>query len=90
MHISKHEREQNKANREKLINEFIKNDPRGDYLASVPSGSRWLFYKVYTGAASRPQCMKAKCMECSSFNRDEITNCTVKSCPLYNIRPFRR
>lgn len=28
----------------------------------------------------------AKCLDCSGGNRDEVTNCPVKTCPLYLIR----
>ena len=32
----------------------------------------------------------AKCWECSCGQRSEITNCTVKLCPLFVVRPYQR
>lgn len=30
--------------------------------------------------------IKEKCMDCSCFDRKEVTNCPVSSCPLYEFR----
>jgi len=34
--------------------------------------------------------INAKCYECSCYERIEVTKCTAKDCPLYDIRPWQR
>lgn len=38
--------------------------------------------------------IKAKCYECSAYSLSEVSQCEVKSCPLYHFRhgknPFRK
>lgn len=42
---------------------------------------------------TRKRAIREKCLECSAGQRNEVKNCTVKSCPLYPFRmgkdPFR-
>lgn len=33
--------------------------------------------------------IKANCLACAGFDRSEIKNCGVTSCPLWDVRPFR-
>lgn len=32
------------------------------------------------------QAIKKKCLECSNGNKDEIRDCLIKTCPLYDFR----
>jgi hypothetical protein len=34
--------------------------------------------------------VQLKCLECSAFQRLEIRNCTITSCPLYPHRPYQQ
>lgn len=47
------------------------------------------FRKAYSGK-SKAAALKAKCMDCSGYQRVEITECTVYACPLYPYRPFQK
>ena len=42
---------------------------------------------AYTGKAAARACIKAKCLDCCSFDRSLIDSCTASSCPLWLIRP---
>jgi hypothetical protein len=33
--------------------------------------------------------VNAKCWHCSNCQREEITHCTVTSCPLFFVRPYQ-
>lgn len=33
--------------------------------------------------------INAKCYDCSCEQIEEIRNCTAKSCPLWNVRPYQ-
>jgi hypothetical protein len=41
---------------------------------------------IKTVNLTHAKAIKAKCMDCSCWQREEITNCTVKLCPLYPYR----
>ena len=38
---------------------------------------------------SRKAAIALKCLECSSFEKKEIALCTIKTCALWNFRPYR-
>lgn len=48
-----------------------------------------LFSKAYQGR-SKAAALKAKCLDCSCFQRKEVTLCTVQTCPLWHYRPFQK
>ena len=54
----------------------------------VPALYRSLFEHVFADNPSRARAIKAKCLDCSCFQREEIVRCTVKSCPLWLVRPY--
>jgi hypothetical protein len=39
---------------------------------------------------SRANAIKAKCLDCCCFVTQEITNCTVETCPLWSYRPYTK
>ena len=46
-----------------------------------------VFKKAYTGASFSAM-IKAKCLDCCSYQRKEITECVAESCPLWSRRPY--
>jgi hypothetical protein len=46
------------------------------------------FEKAYSGA-SRTSGVKAKCLECSNLQKNEVASCTIDGCPLWPYRPYR-
>jgi hypothetical protein len=33
--------------------------------------------------------INAKCFDCSNHQKEEVANCTVKTCPLWEVRPWK-
>jgi hypothetical protein len=62
---------------------------RADYLATVPVLSRGLIARGFAKTASPRTAIKAKCLDCTHFDRDEVANCTVILCPLHSYRPYQ-
>ena len=59
------------------------------YLLATPVSSRGILSKAFAEEGSPRQAIKAKCLDCCSFDRSEITHCTVVTCPLHPWRPFQ-
>ena len=57
------------------------------FLESVPSLSRGLIARSLAGTASPRQAIKAFCLACTHYDRDEINHCPVWRCPLHAYRP---
>lgn len=77
--------------RNALISKFCdENATFGKYLRLVPLRYRFLFYKIFNGENSRVQAVKAKCIDCSNFQKEEVTNCAAIQCPLWNFRPYQK
>lgn len=88
--VTKEHMLQKKIENDKKILDFInENSIRGNYLKLVPRSSQAIFHRAYTGSKSKADSIKAKCLDCSQFDRDEIKKCPVVTCPLWNIRPFQ-
>jgi hypothetical protein len=49
-----------------------------------------LFERVYSGAATRNQCIKAQCLDCQGFDSVAVKDCGDSLCPLHKFRPFQR
>jgi hypothetical protein len=50
-----------------------------------------IYRKVYEKAVingNKPAAIKAFCLECVCWQKNEIINCTSFACPLYLVRPF--
>jgi hypothetical protein len=63
---------------------------RTAYLArSVPASARGTIQRAFDGTASPRAAIRAQCLACSNFQRDEITACTVVLCALWSYRPFQ-
>jgi hypothetical protein len=61
---------------------------RAQYLATVPVSSRGILRRAFVGK-SRAGAVKAKCLDCCHFDREEIANCLVILCPLHPYRPYQ-
>ena len=49
-----------------------------------------LFFRVYAGQTGLTEAVKAKCLDCSCWQREEITDCRVFACPLWAHRPYQK
>jgi hypothetical protein len=64
-------------------------DIRTAFLEHVGEKSRGIVERAFAGKASPRQAIKAKCLECSGFDRAEVAACSVVLCPLHPYRPFQ-
>jgi hypothetical protein len=56
-------------------------------LKDIPEIYREIYEKAVIGG-SKPAAIKAFCLECVCWQKNEIINCTCVTCPLYLVRPF--
>jgi hypothetical protein len=59
------------------------------YLRRVPVKSRGIVGKAFGQSCSPRQAIKAKCLDCSCFDREEVRDCRVSVCPLWPWRPYQ-
>lgn len=50
---------------------------------------RIIMRKAYQGNASPRSAIKAQCLICVGYVRDDITHCTGYRCPLWTYRPYQ-
>lgn len=60
---------------------------RATFIAHTPPKSRGILERAFDGTASKRTAIKAMCLSCSAFDRDEIEHCQVVLCPLHAYRP---
>ena len=81
MHLKKMQ-EKAKESREKylnLISQFCKgNNVFALKLSMTPKKYQRLFYSVFSSKPTPQKAIKAKCLDCTCFQKEEITNCTIK------------
>jgi hypothetical protein len=56
-------------------------------LARTPKKYRGLARKAHAG--SKAWAVKLKCLDCSSYQTQEVKYCPVIACPLWPVRPYR-
>lgn len=67
------------------------NSKQSERLAEIQSRSpsyAAVTRKAYEGN-SKAAAVKAKCLDCSGWQRKEITLCPVHTCPLWPYRPYQ-
>ncbi len=64
------------------------NTQQAEQISGAPEIYRGALVKAYTGK-SKAAGVKAKCLDCTNFQRLEITNCAVFGCPLHQYRPYQ-
>ncbi len=63
----------------------VKND-----FKNVPRAYQRLYLEVHcSGEVSWTRSIKMKCLDCCSWQKEEITHCTVRQCSLWEIRPYQ-
>ena len=90
-HLSSMSHAEKTAKNEEKIKELISTaHPRqAQYVTeTVPSSMQRTFAEAFAGN-SKANAIKAKCLSCANFQRDEITSCAAMICPLHSVRPFQ-
>jgi hypothetical protein len=59
------------------------------YIEATPVLSKGIVSRALAGSSSPRQAIKAKCLTCTNFDREEIAECRVVICPLHPYRPFQ-
>jgi len=68
-------------------NNLIRNQKIARKIKEIPK----IYRKIYEKAVmkgSKPAAIKAFCLECVCWQKNEIINCTSFACSLYLVRPF--
>ena len=60
------------------------------YCRDVPPLYVGIVQRAFGGAASPRQAIKAKCLDCCGYQRDEVRHCQVVLCPLHAHRPYQQ
>lgn len=89
--ITKEQRDNAKKEKDQFLAEFnARNTVYSDYLSKVPLSMRLLFAKLFDGKNSKADALKAKCLDCCVYDIKEVTACHIKTCPLWNFRPYQK
>ena len=64
-----------------------KNEKIEKYLNRVPESQKGIFQKAFLGK-SKATALKAKCLDCTNFQRAEIENCEIITCPIHPYKPY--
>jgi hypothetical protein len=59
-----------------------------DRLSSVPKSAKGTYLRAVAGR-SRQAAIKAHCLECVGWVRDEVRLCSSPACALWAYRPFQ-
>lgn len=54
---------------------------------TVPDKLKKTFVDSFNGSKSKA--IRAKCLSCTNFSKEDITECTVQTCPLYSVCPYQ-
>lgn len=63
------------------------NDNQLKFRGNMPSSYIRNYEKAMLGK-SRKEAIKAKCLDCAGWQREEIKNCPIDTCPLFYFRPY--
>lgn len=75
---------------EARVERFHEENPKySGYLKGIPKTMQKTWLDSWDGVAPLRQVVKAKCQDCVAHQREEIRNCPVKTCPLWQYRPYR-
>ena len=61
-----------------------------EMLLEIPISARRNYLRAAVGKAPPRNAIKAFCLQCAGWDRNEIRRCTAVACPLYSYRPFGR
>ena len=62
-------------------------------VADIPDRYKLVYLRALlsavTGRGSMRQAIKAHCLECCGWQRNEVRGCTSVKCPLWDYRPYQ-
>lgn len=66
------------------------NEKQEKFLESVPQSSVRIVTRAFERTGGRANAIKAFCLVCLGFSRNDIRECTAHTCPLHPWRPFQK
>lgn len=60
------------------------------YVAKAPTSLQGVLRRSYAKTGGRANAIRAKCYDCSNWQREEVAECKVTTCPLHPWRPFQK
>lgn len=60
-----------------------------NYFLGIPDRYKKIYVRASMGKSTRSDAIKAKCLDCSAWNKEEIRHCKVYTCPLHKFRPYK-
>jgi hypothetical protein len=57
--------------------------------AGIPLTQQPNYVRCYDGTASLRQRIRAFCLECCGYDREAVTSCAARGCPLWAARPYQ-
>ena len=60
------------------------------YAETVPESARGAYLKACAGEGSPRSAIKAFCLFCVGYVRQDVTDCKAATCPLHAWRPFQK
>ena len=58
-------------------------------IREAPPKYRGILQRAYSGR-SKATTIRAVCIRCVGYRRDDVTNCTAYKCPIWPVRPYQR
>lgn len=60
-----------------------------NFIDSIPSKFHNKFAKLFSSEGGLRDAINCKCIDCSCFQKEEITSCETYQCPLWKFRPYQ-
>lgn len=64
-------------------------EAREKWCEHIPAIYQRVYRKAVKGKSLRAA-VNAKCQDCVNWQRKEIENCTIVTCPLWSVRPYSK
>jgi hypothetical protein len=58
-------------------------------MAEAPERCRGILKRAY-GGQSKAAGVKAFCLRCTGYSREDVKDCTAYACPLWPYRPYQQ
>lgn len=58
-------------------------------VLEAPESCQGILERSYLGKSSPRAAIKAFCLQCVGYKREDVTNCTALGCPLHKYRPYQ-
>ena len=58
-------------------------------ISEAPESAKNTLREAFSGSASPRRAIRAMCLSCVGYDREEIRACSAFACPLWKYRPFQ-